>query len=378
MVPQCDRQILIRLLLLLLVASPAIAAAAESEKTVPPAPTAPTSPPPSSEGIPPEAGLLFRGPLATWRTQTLGGVQLWADELCFGHWRIQRNVLTTHCRLLDGDNRRYARGSFNHCRQKLEDIKLERKLPPMRGRAIVMMHGLAGWRRTMQPLADYLEKEGGFTVFNVAYPSTRGDLAEHARTLGLVMQHLEGIEEINFVGHSLGNLAIRRYLADNTDPATGRKPDPRIKRFVMLAPPNHGASAALALKDHEFIALLLGGSASELGVGWDDFEKTLVTPACEFGIIAGGRGKDRGYNPLIDGDNDGLVTVETTRLAGARDFIVAPVMHQFTMFDADVKHYTLRFLQKGCFVTPDERHPIEATSSSGSDQGSAASEKGQR
>ena len=33
---------------------------------------------------------------------TLGGMQFWADELFFHQWRIQRNVITGHCRLLDG------------------------------------------------------------------------------------------------------------------------------------------------------------------------------------------------------------------------------------------------------------------------------------
>jgi pimeloyl-ACP methyl ester carboxylesterase len=311
------------------------------------------------EGVPPEAGLLFRGPLASWRTQTLGGVQLWADELYFGHWHIQRNVLTGHCRLLDGNDKRYARGSFDYCQQKLEEIKRERKLPAMKGRAVVMVHGLAGWRRTMQPLADYLEKNGPFTVFNIAVPSTRGDIAEHARTLGMVMKHLEGVDEINFVGHSLGNLIIRRWMYDNTDPATGRVPDARIKRFVMLAPPNHGASAALMLEDHELIAMLLGSSASELGAGWPEVEKTLAVPTCEFGIIAGGRGNDRGYNPLIEGDNDFLLQVETTKLVGARDFILVPAIHQFTMFNKDAQRYTLNFLLHGYFVSEEDRHPIE-------------------
>ncbi|HET6881555.1 MAG TPA: hypothetical protein VFI31_15435 [Pirellulales bacterium] len=340
----------------------AVAVAIEPEKIRPekssPAPS-PKSAEEGTEGVPPEAGLFFRGPLASWRTQTLGGVQLWADELCFGHWRIQRNVLTGHCRLLDGNDKRYARGSFDYCQQKLDEIKRERHLPAMKGRAVVMVHGLAGWRRTMQPLADYLEKNGPFTVFNVAVPSTRGDLAEHARTLGLVMKHLEGVEEINFVGHSLGNLIIRRWLYDNTDPATGRVSEARIKRFVMLAPPNHGASAALMLEDHELIAMLLGSSASELGAGWPEVEKTLAVPPCEFGIIAGGRGKDRGYNPLMEGDNDGLLQVETTKLVGARDFILVPAMHQFTMFNDDAKRYTLNFLLHGYFVAADDRHPIE-------------------
>ena len=325
-----------------------------------PAPARPeTADEQSAEGVPAEAGLVFRGPLATWRTQTLGGVQLWADELCFHDWRIQRNVLLGHYRLLDGENRRYARGSFEHCRQKLNEIKRERNLPPMKGRAVVLLHGLAGWRNTMTPLANYLKENGNFAVFNLAYPSTRGDLAEHAQNLAKVMEHLDGIEEINFVAHSLGNLVVRHYLADVSNAATGRKPDPRIKRFVMLAPPNHGASAALMLKDHELISLLLGGSASELGVGWAEIEKHLAVPSFEFGIIAGGRGAARGYNPLMEGDNDGLLPVSTTRLAGARDFVLVPVMHQFTMFNADVQRYTLSFLEHGYFISDAKRTPVE-------------------
>ena len=314
--------------------------------------------PPGSEGIPPEAGLFFRGPLASSRTQTLGGVRLWADELCYGHRRIRRNVLIGHYRLLDGDDKRYARGSYKTCLDKLEEIKRERKLPPMKGRVVVMLHGLAGWRNTMQPLADYLEKNAPFTVINVAFPSTRGDIAEHARTLGMVMEHLDGVEEINFVAHSLGNLVVRRYLAESTGRSAGGKPDARIKRFVCSrAEPWRGGR--LALEDHELIALLLGGSASELGAGWPDVETTLAVPKCEFGIIAGGKGNGRGYNPLMEGDNDGLLTVETTRLVGARDFILVPAIHQFTMLNADAKRYTLNFLLKGYFVSADDRHPIE-------------------
>src|SRR5437773_2749583 len=37
---------------------------------------------------------------------TLGGKQVWADELVFWGWRIQRNSLTDHCRLLDEHDER--------------------------------------------------------------------------------------------------------------------------------------------------------------------------------------------------------------------------------------------------------------------------------
>ena len=40
------------------------------------------------------------------KTPTLGGLQLWTDELYFHGWHIQRHCFTGHCRLLDERNRR--------------------------------------------------------------------------------------------------------------------------------------------------------------------------------------------------------------------------------------------------------------------------------
>ena len=55
-----------------------------------------------------------------------------------------------------------------------------------------------------------------------------------------------------------------------------------------------------------------------------------------------------------------MVTVESTRLAGAADFAVLPVLHTIMMDDATVQEYTLRFLRHGYFVSEAERHPIGA------------------
>ena len=74
-------------------------------------------------------------------------------------------------------------------------------------------------------MAKYLHDHGGYTVFNVTYPSTQRDIAANAKSLGHIIEHLDGIEEINFVAHSLGNIVVRRWLADQTDAASGRRPD---------------------------------------------------------------------------------------------------------------------------------------------------------
>lgn len=318
-----------------------------------------------NQGAETDVRATVRGPLpkprVNVRTKTLGGVQLWGDELVFRDWRIQRNALTGHCRLLDPDDRRHAWGSFEQCQAALESIKTERHLPRLQGRAVILLHGLGGWRGTMKPLGDYLRENSGFTVISMTYPSTRAEIAEHARALASVVDNLQGIEEINFVCHSLGNLVLRHYLADATDRTARRSPDSRIKRIVMLAPPNHGSERALKWSNSDLFVGLLGASAVQLGSGWSKLEQKLATPLCDFGIIAGGRQDDRGYSSRLAGDDDGTLSVATTRLAGARDSAVLPVWHSFMMMDSSVQQYTLQFLEEGHFTTDDERQPIFET-----------------
>jgi pimeloyl-ACP methyl ester carboxylesterase len=280
---------------------------------------------------------------------TLGGKQFWADELFFHAWRIQRNVVSGHCRLLDGDNTRHAWGTFDHCLERLSKIRRERNLPPMEGPAVVVLHGLGRTRSAMSPMAGYLKKNGGYTTFNVGYPSTRRSIAEHAKALAKIIENLHGIERIDLVGHSMGNIVIRRYLANQTDDSMGRKPDVRIKRIVMLGPPNHGSIIANALKDNGLFAAVMGKPGQELGGEWVWLETDLATPQCEFGIIAGGLGNESGFNPALPGDDDGVVTVSSARLEGAADFVLLPVLHTIMPADRRVQAQTLRFLQTGRF-----------------------------
>ena len=281
---------------------------------------------------------------------TLGGKQFWGDELFFHQWRIQRNVVTGHCRLLDAKDLRHTWGTYEHCRTRLDEIRRDGKLPPMQGKAVICLHGLCRSRSSMAPLARYLEEHAGYTVFNVEYPSTRRAIADHAEALAKIIENLDGIEEINFVAHSLGNIVVRRYLADQTDEDAQRKPDGRIRRFVMLGPPNHGSIMANTLLDNKLVSAVWGKPGQELGREWVWLEADLVTPACEFAVVAGGLGNERGFNPSLPGDDDGVVTVASARLEGATDFTLVPVLHSLLMRDARVKKYTLQFLQTGGFM----------------------------
>lgn len=298
--------------------------------------------------------------MPNWKTPTNGGWQLWADVAFFGAWRVQRNALTGHHRLLDGADVRHAWGSRNACEQELSRIAAREPLAPVEGEAVVVLHGLSGGRWQMRPLCEHLSEAGGYRVFNVGYPSTRAGVDDHAEQLASVMESLEGIERVHFVAHSLGNLVIRRWMQCNTDPATGEPIDARVGRFVMLGPPNHQPRMATYLEPIDPQNALAGAAGRQLNGDWERLEEDLATPRCEFGIVAGGKGNGQGWNPLIPGDDDLVVGVEEAKLAGAADFRVTQVIHRFMPADPTVQRLTLAFLQNGRFGSEEERVRVVA------------------
>lgn len=293
-------------------------------------------------------------------SKTSGGKQFWADEWFFHGWHIQRHAITHHCRLLDADNMRHASGSFDSCRARLDEIRTRDKLPGMEGKAVIILHGLFRNRGTMDTLRASLAEEGGYTVFCMGYPTTRGSVADHAKSLDSAVRSLEGITEVNFVAHSLGNLVVRHWLHDMAAESRALPEGQSFGRLVMLTPPNHQPQLATKLVRGAFANFVAGQAAQQMAIGWKSLEPKLATPHFEFGILAGGRGDGKGYNPLIPGDDDAVITVESTRLVGARDFRTLPVMHSTFMHDRKVQELTIKFLTHGHFETGDTRQPVEA------------------
>ena len=52
---------------------------------------------------------------------------------------------------------------------------------------------------------------------------------------------------------------------------------------------------------------------------------------------------------LLPGENDGTVSVESTRLEGATDFILVEANHTFIMQEVEVAQQVVRFLRDGHF-----------------------------
>ncbi len=282
---------------------------------------------------------------------TLGGRMLWGDVHFFHDWRIQHHIMTGHYRLLDGNDVRHSWGTFDQCLQRLNEIRRERNLPDMSGKAVVLVHGIIRSSKSFGPMAQAL-RDAGYQVFAFDYPSTHVEIEASATYLNRALSSLEGIEEINFVVHSMGGLVVRASLAE--------RDDPRFHRMVMLGVPNQGARLANLVKENVLYRVVYGPAGQQLAEDPAGFVARLPTPSFEFAIIAGGRGTLDGYNPLIPGDDDGTISVACTRLPGAADFATFPALHSFLMKNGDIIAAGERFLRTGALREEGPRQPIPA------------------
>lgn len=298
---------------------------------------------------------------------TSGGMWFYGDVLFFHDWHIQKNVITGNHRLLDGNSIQRSAGTFEDYLKRLEEIQSEEGIVPMSGSAVILLHGFVSNSLVMKTFADYLkEKKAYDNIFCVSYPSTMQSIFDHAVMLDSIVHHLPPtINRIDFIGHSLGCIVIRRYMSgplkkDWQLPEDKKKlvlrhqfsPDNRVGRFVMLGPPNHGSVVAKRFIGKDpFRRRLLGSSGDELGIDWENMEKTLGIPSCPFAIISGGRGDGIGFSPVIPGDDDGVVSTEGTKLSGADYWIQFYTGHGQMLLTEEIFDLTLQFLKTGKIKT---------------------------
>ncbi|MEI8018282.1 MAG: alpha/beta fold hydrolase [Schlesneria sp.] len=282
-------------------------------------------------------------------SKTVGGRQFWGDVHHFQGWRIQQNVFSKDYRLIDPDDLCHTLGSFDDCHARLKRISAEKKLAPMKGPAVILIHGLLQSSRCMVKFGANIEK-AGYSAVEFDYPSTQVSIPEAARYLNQLIQSLDGIDEINFVTHSMGGLVVRAYTMEYDDP--------RIKRMVMLGTPNQGAELADLTQQYWILRTAAGPGGRQLGTRTDGLIPKLPIPKFEFAVIAGSRGTPTGWNPLIPGDDDGTVTVASTKLPGAADFTTVYALHSRLLWSDEAHQHTINFLKNGRLRAEGDPQPI--------------------
>lgn len=229
----------------------------------------------------------------------------------------------------------------------------ERAIEPAR-EAVVVVHGLGRTTRAMAPLTERL-REAGFDAHNLGYSSR--EAAPEALVEELAAQIdacCADAPRLHFVGHSLGGILARAYVADR-EPA-------RLGRIVMLSPPNQGSEIVDALGDNWLFRVVMGPSAQALGTGPGSLPNSLPPPDYELGIIAATESINPVGSAIIPGDDDGMVAVCKMRLEGMTDFITVDHTHALVMRSADVAEQVILFLREGRFEHGDDAPPFDPAS----------------
>ena len=264
--------------------------------------------------------------------RNLGGAYVWTDVILQGSYHIQRNVNTGRYRLLDGDSRRLLLSSYDGCKEKLDQLD-----PAFENDHLVLLiHGLGRHAGIMDKTKDALRK-AGYAAHSLNYATLFEGVADHAIHFTHLLENLKGIKKLSFVTHSLGGLVARELLRQSLvwNGVTAHK-------LVMMGTPNKGAQIAAflgRLKAYHFIS---GPSGKD--VMPDKIVKELPEPPIPTLIMAGGLGNDIGFNPLLPGDNDGIVRVEETRLDAPHEFKLVKVIHTTIMDHKDSIKATLDFI----------------------------------
>ncbi|HEY0197090.1 MAG TPA: alpha/beta hydrolase [Rhodanobacter sp.] len=196
----------------------------------------------------------------------------------------------------------------------------------MRGFALAMLH-----RRLM---------EAGFRVHRFDYLSVA---ATQQRILDRLQARMNGLaaeaDAVHLVGHSLGGLLALRACLGTADLPQGR--------IVCLGSPLLGSAAARGFANWgRGGEVLLGHNRELLEQGFERWDGTR-----EVGMIAGrmplGLGAVLGH---FDGDHDGTVAVQETRLPGLADHCVVEANHTGLLFSVDVAQRVAYFLRHGRFA----------------------------
>jgi len=208
---------------------------------------------------------------------------------------------------------------------------------------VVLLHGLARTSGSMNELEHKLTSEG-YYVANIDYPSRKKEitrLSEIAVNDGLRKCRENDASPVNFVTHSLGGILVRQYYKNYLSE--------KIKRVVMLGPPNSGSEVVDNLKDMPGYELLNGPAGMQLGTKDKDVPKSLGAVNFELGVIAGTQSVNLILSTFLPNPDDGKVSVESARVEGMCGFVALPVTHPFLMKNDQVIAEVINFLVHGEF-----------------------------
>ncbi len=208
---------------------------------------------------------------------------------------------------------------------------------------VILLHGLARSDSSFHKMEKSLQEEG-YQTCNISYPSTKYPIEKLVSHFVLpeIKRCLKGENKtINFVTHSMGGIIVR-YIA--TQEITFE-----LGRVVMLSPPNKGSETVDTLGGLWLFKAINGPAGLQLSTENDSMPNTLGPAQFELGIITGNQSINLILSSMIEGTDDGKVSIESAKLEGMKDFLVVKATHPFIMKNKTAIEQTKYFLKNAVF-----------------------------
>jgi pimeloyl-ACP methyl ester carboxylesterase len=186
---------------------------------------------------------------------------------------------------------------------------------------IILLHGMYRSAVAMQPLERYFQTQG-YQVTSISYPSTKYDIETLVRDYlhpAVQSAQRKSTQKIHFVTHSMGGILVRYYL--------NNYPLEDLGKVVMIAPPNQGTELAELFSDSSWIATKTGPAKQQHSTQQDSLVNQLGPVNFDVGIIAGNYNSNLLTAWLLPGEDDGVVSVESTKVKNMKDFMIVPEKH---------------------------------------------------
>ncbi|SHF82565.1 PGAP1-like protein [Vibrio gazogenes DSM 21264] len=183
---------------------------------------------------------------------------------------------------------------------------------------IILLHGLYMHGIALQPLRQRLNQLG-YTTEVLSYNTVAID---DEKLFSNIDAALDETQTNILVGHSLGGLMIKNYLASRQPPTT------QISHVVTIGSPLQGASIISKIQAMGFGMIL--GNAPNYGLQQHQDEWRFPQ---KLGSIAGTVAF--GIRPMLFGNDsasDGTVTVEETKIPGMTDHLEIRYAHTTMLY----------------------------------------------
>lgn len=210
---------------------------------------------------------------------------------------------------------------------------------------VVLLHGIGHAAPNMIFIEQTLKKSG-YAALNLTYPSLKKDIKANGQWLHMKLKQKDvwgSFNKVHFVCHSMGGLVAGFYLQDYKS----NFPNDKVGRVVMLGTPHGGSEVADLLHELPPYKWAFGPAGQELTTA--SRKSNQISPWYDLGIIAGNETWLHPFSFVIKEDQDGCVSVQSTKLPGMKDHIIVSVSHSFMGWSPAVHDQTLHFLQAGVF-----------------------------